>query len=43
MLSLDDFSDYFNIDIENDNYDTVSGFIVDLLGRIPETTEEEKY
>lgn len=41
MLSLDDFSDYFNIDIENDNYDTVSGFIVDLLGRIPETTEEE--
>ncbi|WP_291564060.1 MULTISPECIES: hemolysin family protein [unclassified Clostridium] len=41
MLSLDDFSDYFHIDIESDNYDTVSGFIVDLLGRIPETTEEE--
>ncbi|WP_454053133.1 hemolysin family protein [Clostridium sp. Marseille-Q7071] len=41
MLSLDDFSDYFHIDIESDNYDTVNGFIVDLLGRIPETTEEE--
>ncbi|WP_461614966.1 hemolysin family protein [Clostridium sp. Marseille-QA1073] len=41
MFSLDDFSDYFHIDIENDNYDTVSGFVIDLLGRIPETTEEE--
>ncbi len=41
MFSLDDFSDYLHIDIENDNYDTVSGFVIDLLGRIPETTEEE--
>lgn len=41
MLSLDDFNEYFHVNIENENYDTISGFIIDLLGRIPKSTDEE--
>lgn len=41
MLSLDDFNEFFHVNIENENYDTISGFIIDLLGRIPKSTDEE--
>jgi putative hemolysin len=41
MLSIDDFNDYFHTDIESENYDTISGFIINLLGRIPKNTEEK--
>ncbi len=40
MLSLDDFNDSFHVNIESNNYDTIGGFIIDLLGRIPESAEE---
>ncbi|MCT8978357.1 hemolysin family protein [Clostridium sp. CX1] len=41
MLSINDFNEYFHTNIENEGYDTISGFIIDLLGRIPESAEEE--
>lgn len=40
MLSINDFNDYFNVDIQNENYDTMSGFIIDIIGHIPNNTEE---
>ncbi|APQ95210.1 CBS domain protein [Clostridium botulinum] len=41
MVSIDDFNDYFNIDIESQDYDTINGFLIDLLGRIPMSAEEK--
>jgi putative hemolysin len=41
MLSIDDFNDYFHAKIESEDYDTISGFIIDLLGRIPSSTDEK--
>ncbi len=43
MVSIDDFNDYFNIDIESQDYDTINGFLIDLLGRIPMSAEEKKH
>ena len=40
MLSIDDLNEYFGADIPKKDYDTVSGFILDILGCIPENTEE---
>lgn len=40
MLSIDDFNDCFHVNIESDNYDTIGGFIIGLLGRIPTSAEE---
>jgi putative hemolysin len=40
MLSIDDFNEYFNVNIESEDYDTIGGFIIDLLGRIPISGEE---
>lgn len=40
-LSINDFNDYFNVDIKNENYDTMSGFIIDITGRIPKGTDEK--
>lgn len=40
MLSINNFNDYFNVDIINENYDTMSGFIIDIIGHIPNNTEE---
>lgn len=40
MLSINDFNDYFNVDIKNENYDTMSGFIIDIIGHIPNNIEE---
>ncbi|NMF05269.1 hemolysin family protein [Clostridium beijerinckii] len=41
MLSISDFNDYFNVHIESENYDTMSGFIIETIGRIPEGTDEK--
>jgi len=41
MFSLDDFNDYFHVDIQSENFDTIGGFIIELLGRIPESAEEK--
>jgi len=40
-LSISDFNDYFNARIESENYDTISGFIIENIGRIPKSTEEQ--
>jgi putative hemolysin len=41
LLSLDDFNDYFHLDIKGEGYDTIGGFLIDLLGRIPKNAEEK--
>lgn len=41
LLSLDDFNDYFHLDIIGEGYDTIGGFLIDLLGRIPKNAEEK--
>ncbi|MDU2832626.1 MULTISPECIES: transporter associated domain-containing protein [Clostridium] len=41
MVSLDDLNDYFNINIENQDCDTINGFLIDLLGRISMSAEEK--
>lgn len=41
MLSIDDFNENFHVGIESDDCDTVGGFIIDLLGRIPKSAEEK--
>lgn len=40
-LSISDFNDYFNARIESENYDTISGFIIENIGRIPKSTDEQ--
>jgi putative hemolysin len=41
MTPIDDFNDYFHVNIESEDYDTIGGFLISLLGRIPENTEEQ--
>lgn len=41
MLSIDDFNEYFHVNIESNDYDTIGGFIIDILGHIPRNTEEK--
>jgi putative hemolysin len=41
MLLIDNFNDYFHVNIESQDYDTIGGFIIDLLGRIPRGAEEK--
>ncbi len=41
MITLNDFNDYFNVKIESDDYDTLNGFLIDLLGHIPMSAEEK--
>jgi putative hemolysin len=41
MMSIDDFNDHFHLNIESEEYDTIGGFIIYLLGRIPSNTEEK--
>lgn len=38
-ISLDKVEEVLSEDLPNDNYDTLSGFIMDLLGRIPKKDE----
>lgn len=41
MLQLSKFNDFFDLDIENKDYETIGGLIIDLLGRIPNDVEED--
>ncbi|RII34786.1 HlyC/CorC family transporter [Clostridium chromiireducens] len=41
MLSINDFNNYFDVDVKSENYDTMSGFIVETIGYIPKNIEEK--
>lgn len=41
LLSIDDFNEKFHTKIEATNYDTIGGFIIDELGRIPSNVDYE--
>lgn len=41
LLSIDDFNEKFHTKIESTNYDTIGGFIIDKLGRIPSNADYE--
>ncbi len=41
-IDLDDLNDKFNLQIDEDKYDTFSGFLYDLFGKIPEVNESRK-
>ncbi len=41
MLSIYEFNEYFHVNIESEDYDTISGFLINLLGRIPNDVEEK--
>ncbi|EKQ57954.1 MULTISPECIES: hemolysin family protein [unclassified Clostridium] len=41
MLSINEFNNYFNVNIESENYDTMSGFIIEIIGYIPKNKEEK--
>lgn len=41
MLSINNFNDYFNVDIKSENYDTMSGFIIETIGYIPKSVDEK--
>lgn len=41
LLGIDELNDQLHINIDSDEHDTVSGFLVDLIGRIPEDGEED--
>lgn len=40
FYSLNDLNSKLGLKIDNDEFDTVSGFVIDLLGRIPEENEK---
>jgi len=41
MFSVDDFNDYFDANIEKEDYDTMSGFLIYTLGYLPDENEED--
>ena len=45
LSPIDEFNDYFNLDLRSENYDTIGGFVLDLLGSIPdnESTQTIEY
>jgi CBS domain containing-hemolysin-like protein len=42
-VGLDDFEDRFGISVPRDGYDTLGGFIIHLLGKVPRKGEEILY
>ena len=42
LISLDELNEKFDIKIENKNYNTLSGYIISLLGVVPDKTYEGK-
>ena len=42
LVSIDEINNRFELEIYSENYDTISGFIVDQLGYIPTQGEHEK-
>jgi magnesium and cobalt transporter len=43
MISIDEFAEFFNADIPEGDYDTVSGFITSRMERIPKAGETFEY
>ena len=41
LASIDDINDATNLNIESDDFDTIGGFVVSLLGHIPRENEEK--
>ena len=41
MLSINDFNEHFNVEIKSETYDTMSGFMIEIMGCIPESTDEK--
>lgn len=41
LLSLNDFNSYFDVDLECEDFDTIGGFLLNIIGGIPETDEEK--
>lgn len=41
LLSLDDLNDHLHLNLVSKSYDTVGGFLVSMLGRIPKKDEEK--
>jgi len=41
FMSLDDLNEELDINLESDNIETVGGFLIDMLGEIPDESEEE--
>ena len=39
-LSLDDLDDFLNIELESEDYDSLGGFIIEHLDRLPEESDE---
>jgi len=42
-MSIDDFNERLDIQIEAENVDTIGGFVVDYLGRVPEPESQFSY
>lgn len=43
MISIDEFAEFFDADIPEGDYDTVSGFITSRMERIPKPGETFEY
>lgn len=41
LIPLDEFNEKFHTNIEANNYDTIGGFVIDKLGRIPSSADNE--
>lgn len=40
LLSIDDLNDFLDINLVSEDCDTISGFLINILGKIPEETEK---
>lgn len=40
LLSIDDLNEYLDINLVSDDCDTISGFLINIMGRIPEEGEK---
>jgi len=41
LISLNDFNSYFDVELECEDFDTIGGFLLNIIGGIPETDEEK--
>ena len=41
-MPIDDINEELGLHLENDNHETISGFLLDLIGQIPEDGEERE-
>jgi hemolysin (HlyC) family protein len=41
--NLDDFEEYFGVELPREGYDTLGGFIINLMGKVPRKGEEITY